>query len=66
MVLLCAAVSFTAATNAQAQTGLALAEPAAVGLSDERLDRISGPISEYVDEDRLPGAVFAVARGCRA
>ena len=62
MVLLCAAVSFTAATNAQAQTGLALAEPAAVGLSDERLDRISGPISEYVDEDRLPGAVFAVAR----
>ncbi len=40
----------------------ALIEPIEVGLSADRLDRIDGLIQGYVDDGRLPGAVYAVAR----
>ena len=40
----------------------ALVDPATVGLSGDRLDRIGEFAQGYVDEERLPGVVFAVAR----
>lgn len=43
-------------------SGQALVDPIEVGLSAERLDRIDRLVQSYVDDGRLPGAVFAVAR----
>lgn len=45
-------------------TGQALprVEPAAVGLSIERLERIDRVFTDYVDREALPGAVVLVAR----
>jgi len=36
--------------------------PESVGMSSERLDRLTGVLQEYVDEDRVPGAVAMVLR----
>ena len=43
-------------------TGEALSDPVEVGLATDRLDRIDALIQGYVDDGRLPGAVYAVAR----
>ena len=43
-------------------SGQTLVDPIEVGLSGERLARIDGLVQGYVDEGRLPGAIFAVAR----
>ena len=42
--------------------GQTVVDPHAVGLSADRLDRIEELAQSYVDDERLPGAVFAVAR----
>ncbi len=39
-----------------------LVDPATVGLSGDRLDRIEELAQGYLDEERVPGVVFAVAR----
>lgn len=41
---------------------LASVDPGDVGMSADRLDRIDALVQRYVDEGRLPGAVYAVAR----
>lgn len=45
-----------------AAQGLPMATPASVGLSAERLGRLTSTFQEYVREDQLPGAVILVAR----
>ena len=42
--------------------GLTRATPEDVGLSSERLERLTAALQGYVDEGRLPGAVALVAR----
>ena len=42
--------------------GLTTAQPEDVGLSSERLSRLTDVLQAYVDEDRLAGAVAIVAR----
>ncbi|MGH9338093.1 MAG: serine hydrolase domain-containing protein [Acidobacteriota bacterium] len=42
--------------------GLPTADPGQVGLSDERLDRISKLIQQYVDDGKVSGVVTLVAR----
>ena len=42
--------------------GEALNDPGEVGLTTDRLDRIDGLLQRYVDDGRLPGAVYAVVR----
>ncbi len=46
--------------------GLPTASPEEVGLSSERLDKLTDLIQGYVDDDTLPGAVVLVARKGRA
>jgi CubicO group peptidase (beta-lactamase class C family) len=58
------AVLVAVATGAAAQS-LAPARPEAVGLSSERLQRLSALTKRYVDEGRIAGAVTLVARGGR-
>jgi CubicO group peptidase (beta-lactamase class C family) len=58
------AVVVALAGNAAAQS-LTPARPEAVGLSSERLARLSGVMKRYVDEGRIPGVVTLVARGGR-
>jgi CubicO group peptidase (beta-lactamase class C family) len=41
------------------------AKPEAVGMSSERLRRLSAVIKQYVDRGRIPGVVTLVARGGR-
>ena len=41
---------------------LPFADPAEVGLSEERLQRIAPLIQSYIDQDLIPGAVTMVAR----
>jgi CubicO group peptidase (beta-lactamase class C family) len=41
---------------------LPTAKPSEVGLSVERLDRLSRSMQEYVDKGRLPGLVVLAAR----
>ncbi len=53
-------VSLTAAFLSAAQ--LPTAKPSEVGLSAERLDRLSRSMQEYVDKGRLPGLVVLAAR----
>ena len=45
-----------------AAQGLAPAQPEAVGLSADRLERLSATLQAYIDNDRLAGAVALVAR----
>ena len=42
--------------------GLSVAVPESVGMSSERLERLTAALQGYVDEDRLAGAVAIVAR----
>ena len=42
--------------------GLTVAVPESVGMSSERLERLTAALQAYVDEDRLAGAVAIVAR----
>ena len=42
--------------------GLTPAKPETVGLSSERLERLTGALQQYVDDGRLAGAVAIVAR----
>ena len=56
---LLAALILTAPVLAQELPG---AVPEDVGMSSERLDRLTGALQEYVDEGRLPGAVAMVLR----
>ena len=42
--------------------GLTAAVPESVGMSSERLERLTAALQEYVDDDRLAGAVAIVAR----
>ena len=42
--------------------GLTVAKPETVGLSSERLQRLTDTLQDYVDEGRLSGAVAIVAR----
>jgi CubicO group peptidase (beta-lactamase class C family) len=58
------AVVVALAGSAAAQA-LAPARPEAVGLSSERLARLSGVVKRYVDEGRIAGVVTLVARGGR-
>lgn len=41
---------------------LPVAEPEDVGMSSERLERLTGALATYVEEDRLPGAVAMIVR----
>jgi CubicO group peptidase (beta-lactamase class C family) len=50
-----------AAPLAQAET-LQRAKPESVGLSSERLQRLSDALQQYVEEGKLPGGVALVAR----
>jgi CubicO group peptidase (beta-lactamase class C family) len=49
------------ATTGWAQ-GLPTTAPSAVGLSDERLDRLEAVVQRYVDEQAIAGAVTLIAR----
>ena len=42
--------------------GLTVAVPESVGMSSERLERLTAALQAYVDDDRLAGAVAVVAR----
>ena len=48
--------------TARAGESLPHADPAEVGMSAERLDRLTESLQAYVDEGQLPGAVVTVAR----
>ncbi len=63
-----AALAFMAPAGLGAQTiappaGLPVVEPAAVGLSQDRLDRLTEVLNRYVDDGLLAGGVALVARG---
>lgn len=66
LALVLGAQLLTAPLSAQAAASgyapLPRAEPAAVGMSAERLDRLRPVLQRYVDEDRLAGGVVIVAR----
>ena len=42
--------------------GLPTTVPSAVGLSEERLDRLEAVVQRYVDEQAIAGAVTLIAR----
>ena len=44
------------------ETDLLEAKPEEVGMSSDRLARLTGLIERYIDSGRLPGAVTMVAR----
>lgn len=47
---------------ASAANGLAVAKPEAVGMSSERLHRVSKRMAEYIDKGQVAGAVTLIAR----
>ena len=51
------------ALSASGAADIVVVEPESVGMSTERLRRINGFIEEYIDTDRIAGAVTLVARG---
>ena len=55
-------VAWLLATQALFAQGLPRAEPEAVGMSSERLGRLTAALQAYVDDGRLAGAVTIVAR----
>ncbi|MBN2130921.1 MAG: serine hydrolase, partial [Sedimentisphaerales bacterium] len=57
--LILALTAGAAAVRAQTLTA---AEPESVGLSSDRLERITSLLNEYVEQERLPGGVLLVAR----
>ena len=50
------------APSTRAAEDVIVAEPESAGMSSERLARIDGFIQEYIDSDRIAGAVTLVAR----
>ncbi len=50
------------AESAERFAGLPIAEPETLGMSAERLARIGPAMQRYIDDDRVPGTVTAVAR----
>jgi CubicO group peptidase (beta-lactamase class C family) len=60
-VSLCVTMVCVAPGRARAQ-GLELVDPASVGLSPERLERLSGFLRNDIAEGKIPGAVMLVAR----
>jgi hypothetical protein len=42
--------------------GLPLAKPEEVGMSDERMDRVSAAVQKLIDDKQIAGAVTIVAR----
>ncbi|MDX1393556.1 MAG: serine hydrolase domain-containing protein [Gemmatimonadota bacterium] len=60
-VLGAAAVLLAASIGANGQE-IPRTTPESVGMSSERLDRLTGALQAYVDEGRLPGAVATVLR----
>ena len=63
-LLLAASAAGQALPQARSET-LAPVKPEAVGLSSERLRRLSGVMKRYVDDGRVAGVVTLVARGGR-
>ena len=57
-----AAALLLVAPQAPLAQGLTVAVPESVGMSSERLERLTAALQGYVDEDRLAGAVTIVAR----
>ena len=51
-----------AAPSLRAAEDVVVAKPESVGMSSERLKRIDSFIQEYIDADRIAGAVTLVAR----
>jgi CubicO group peptidase (beta-lactamase class C family) len=56
------AVGLFFASLAAAAQDLPTAKPEAVGLSSERLDRITAKVQQTIDDKRIAGAVTLVAR----
>ena len=57
-----AAALFLLVPQALLAQGLTVAVPESVGMSSERLERLTAALQAYVDDDRLAGAVAIVAR----
>ena len=57
-----AAALFLLVPQALLAQGLTVAVPESVGMSSERLERLTAALEEYVDDGRLAGAVAIVAR----
>ena len=57
-----AALGVLAAPAARAAEDVVVAKPESVGMSSERLARIDDFVQEYIDTDRIAGAVTLVAR----
>src|SRR5262249_49101655 len=51
-----------AAAGPDEKTGLPTAKPEEVGLSPERMPRVSAAVQRYIDEKKLAGAVTLIAR----
>jgi CubicO group peptidase (beta-lactamase class C family) len=62
LVILLACAVLTLSHLSAADAGFAPAKPEEVGLSAERLARLSRVIRQYVDEGKIPGAVTLIAR----
>jgi CubicO group peptidase (beta-lactamase class C family) len=58
----CLVVPLLVLLAATAAAALEVAQPEEVGMSSERLERLSQELREYVDDDKLAGAVVLVAR----
>ena len=61
-VALAAFLILVLAPAAPLAQGLTVAVPESVGMSSERLERLTAALQAYVDDDRLAGAVAIVAR----
>ncbi len=61
-VLLCALITLMTFSSLALAQGLPKASPKSVGLSPDRLDRITAVMQEHVDDGLLAGAVAMVAR----
>ena len=60
--LVVAILAFVAWSVAQSGESLPRATPEDVGMSGERLARLTKAMNAYVEADRLPGAVVTVVR----
>src|SRR5580698_7886136 len=60
--ILCAALCLLASSAAFAEDPLPRAKPEDVGMSSERLARISATLKADIEAGRIPGAVIAIAR----
>jgi CubicO group peptidase (beta-lactamase class C family) len=58
----CCALFLTAAAHAASDEIVALTRPEDVGVSADRLERVTAAMQRYVDAGNLPGAVTLVAR----